>query len=125
MQSVPLEISRSLDEGLVTALARVPDVRVLSPSTVQRYRSVRVPAHLMSRILGMDALLEGTIDSDSNEVRVTARLVDVHSGRIIWADRYVSPRVGSGEPAPIAIAGSIASDLRPVLSGNRALQRKE
>ena len=121
LQPVPLEISGSLDEGLVTALARIPGVRVLSPSTVRRYRAVRVPAHLMSRLLGMDAMLEGTIDVDSSVLRVTARLVDVHSGRIIWADRYARPRIGSGDPAPVAIASSIASDVRPVLSGNSAL----
>jgi TolB-like protein len=113
------EFSQSFDESLVTALAQVPAVRVLSPSTVRRYRDAKAPPHIMARILGMDAVLEGTIQVDIEYIRVTARLVDVHSGRIIWASRYDRP-AAAGEPVQVSIAKSIARDVEPHLSIHKA-----
>ena len=116
------EIGRSFAESTVTSLAQVPAVRVLSPSTTKRYQEAKVPAHIMARIVGMDGVLEGTIQVDSGIVRVTARLVDVHSGRIIWANRYDRPIAG-GEPAQVSIARSIAGDVEPHLSIQSAFRR--
>jgi TolB-like protein len=75
----------------------------------------------MARILGMDAVLEGTVEVDTGQVRVTARLVDVHSGRIIWANRYDRP-AAAGEPVQVSIAKSIAADVEPHLSLQRAFR---
>lgn len=117
----PSAISQSLDESLVIALAQVPSVRLVSPSTLRRYRAAKVPSHLMARILGMDAVLEGTVEVDPGQVRVTARLVDVHSGRIIWANRY-DRSSAAGEPVQVSIAKSIAADVEPHLSLQRAFR---
>jgi DNA-binding winged helix-turn-helix (wHTH) protein/TolB-like protein len=116
------EIGRSFDESLITSLAQVPAVRVLSPSTTKRYREAKVPPHIMARIVGMDGVLEGTIQVDAGFVRVTARLVDVHSGRIVWANRYDRTAAGA-EPVQVAIAKSIAGDVGPHLSIQSAFRR--
>jgi TolB-like protein len=45
----------------------------------------------MARLLGMDVMLEGTIQRVEDRVRITARLVDVHSAKLVWSDSYEYP----------------------------------
>jgi len=45
----------------------------------------------MGRLLGLDVLVEGTVQKGSDHVRITSRLVDVHTGRLIWAQNYDYP----------------------------------
>ncbi|GAB4419215.1 MAG: hypothetical protein OHK0021_24010 [Bryobacter sp.] len=72
-----------LRESLVTDLAKIEGVHVLSPTTVNRYRSAFIPASWMARLLGLAVLVEGTVAADG---QIALRLVDVHTGRVIVAD---------------------------------------
>jgi TolB-like protein len=42
----------------------------------------------MGRILGVEVLVEGTIQQMGERLRILVRLVDVHSGKLIWAETY-------------------------------------
>jgi len=98
---VPFEcLSPELDCGafphgltglLVAHLTKLENVHVLSPSTVYRYQRARLSMPFMARILGMDVMLEGTIQRTEDRVRVTARLVDVHSAKLVWSESYEYP----------------------------------
>jgi TolB-like protein len=46
---------------------------------------------LMGRLLGLEVLVEGTIREVGGQIRITPKLVDVHTGRLIWADSYEYP----------------------------------
>jgi serine/threonine-protein kinase len=65
--------------------------RVISPATVRRYQRFGAPTAVMARVLGLDVVLEGTLQQAGGRFRVTARLADVHSGKLIWADAYEYP----------------------------------
>jgi DNA-binding winged helix-turn-helix (wHTH) protein/TolB-like protein len=80
-----------LTELLVAQLSKLDGVHVLSPSTVASYQRARLSMAFMARVLGMDVVLEGTIQRVSDRVRVTSRLVDVHSAKLIWSDSYEYP----------------------------------
>ena len=45
----------------------------------------------MARLLAQDVTLEGSIQRAGDRVRVTARLVDVHSATLVWSDSYEYP----------------------------------
>jgi TolB-like protein len=69
---------------------------------------------LMGRLLGLEALVEGTIQKVGGQIRITPRLVDVHTGRLIWADSYEYPaaewdRMEAG--AAREIAGQVGAHL--------------
>lgn len=81
-------VSQGFSELLVTDLAKLGGISVLSPSTVRRHQRVGNPMGLMGRLLGLDVLVEGSVQTASDRLRVTARLVDVHTGKLIWADNY-------------------------------------
>jgi len=76
---------------LVAHLSNLEDVHVLSPSTVTRYQNARLSTAFMARILGLDVMLEGTVQQTGDRVRITARLVDVHSAKLVWSDSYDYP----------------------------------
>ena len=80
-----------LTDLLVAHLSKLENVHVLSPSTVRSYQRARLSMPFMSRVLGMDLMLDGTIQKAGERVRVTARLVDVHSAKLVWSDRFDYP----------------------------------
>jgi TolB-like protein len=45
----------------------------------------------MARLLRQDVMLEGSIQHAGDRVRITARLVDVHSATLVWSDSYEYP----------------------------------
>ena len=73
---------------LPAKLAKLDWVHVVSPSTVRRHQQAHVSTGLMGRLLGLDLLVEGTVQRIGGKLRVTARLVDVHTGKLAWADSY-------------------------------------
>ena len=105
---------RGLTDLLVTHLSRFEGVHVLSPSTVSRYQRARLSMAFMARVLGLDVVLEGTIQRVGERVRITSRLVDVHSAKLIWSDsdEYPVERLGNAqEEAAGTIAGQVSAHL--------------
>jgi TolB-like protein len=80
--------SQSLDELLVAELSKVEWIQVVSLSTVRRHQQFGNSMGLMGRLLRLDALVEGSVQYADKEGRITVNLVDVHTGRIIWADSH-------------------------------------
>jgi DNA-binding winged helix-turn-helix (wHTH) protein/TolB-like protein len=89
--------SRGLSESLVSDLANFPGLQVVSPSTVRRHQRFGTSMGLMGRLLGLDALVEGTVHKNGDRIRITARLVDVHTGKLIWANNYDYPAADLGD----------------------------
>lgn len=81
----PEEISAAFSDALSDELSKNPELRVVAPSTVRRHQHVGVSMGLMGRLLGLGALVEGRMQNS----QVSVRLVDVHTGKIIWADSFV------------------------------------
>ncbi len=84
-------VAREFQEVLTAEFAQLDQVQVISPGTVRRYQKVRVPMVWMARLLGLDVILEGAIQPLGGRTRVTARLADVHSGKLIWAANFDTP----------------------------------
>jgi TolB-like protein len=83
--------ARGVAESLVSELSNLRGVQVLSPSTVRRHQRFGISMGLMGRLLGLDVLVEGAIQKGKTRVRIASRLVDVHTGRLIWARNYDYP----------------------------------
>jgi DNA-binding winged helix-turn-helix (wHTH) protein/TolB-like protein len=80
--------SQGFTETLVGEISKFPSLQVISPSTVQRYRHLRVPVAVMARLLGLQVVVEGTAQRFGPQIRISVRLTDVHSGKLIWAEVY-------------------------------------
>ena len=76
-------------DELITALAKISSIRVISRTSVMQYKGVRNKAlPQIARELSVDAIVEGTLARSGDRVRVTAQLIEARTDRHIWADRY-------------------------------------
>jgi TolB-like protein/Tfp pilus assembly protein PilF len=79
----------SVQDQILTNLARVSDLKVISHTSVQQYRdqfgrNVRE----IGRQLGVSYILEGTVQRAPSRVRVNAKLIDARTDSQIWAESY-------------------------------------
>jgi TolB-like protein len=77
-----------MTEDLITALSRVRELSVISRNSSFAYRGRAVRLEDVTQELGVRFILEGSIRVASSRVRVTAQLIDGHSGDHVWAERF-------------------------------------
>lgn len=110
-------LARGLSEALVVEVSNLERVHVVSPGTVRRYQWVGISTAMMGRLLGLDMLVEGTVQRVGGRVNVSARLVDVHSGKLIWAGSLDRPAAGVAQ-AELARALAAQISARLARAGN-------
>jgi len=75
-------------EDVMTELARIPGLFVVGWGAMNTYRENTTSPREVARELGVRYVLEGTVRKEERRARITARLVEGASGRLIWAERY-------------------------------------
>jgi DNA-binding winged helix-turn-helix (wHTH) protein/TolB-like protein len=108
--------ARGLSNLLVSDLSKLEGVQVVSPSTVRRHQWLGISMGLMGRLLGLEVLVEGTVQKVGERLIITARLVDVHTGRLIWAENYDEGLADPGQAqteVARAVAAQVAAHLAP------------
>jgi TolB-like protein/DNA-binding winged helix-turn-helix (wHTH) protein/Flp pilus assembly protein TadD len=77
-----------MTEALVTNLGKVDELRVISRTSVMRYKGTKKPLQEIARELQVDALVEGTVTRSADRVRITANLVQASPEKHVWADSF-------------------------------------
>ncbi|MFZ0062928.1 MAG: protein kinase [Pyrinomonadaceae bacterium] len=77
-----------MTEALMTDLAKISAIRVMSRSSVMQYKSARKPLPEIGRELNVDALLTGSVMRSGEHVRIAVQLVHAATDRNIWANSY-------------------------------------
>jgi TolB-like protein/Tfp pilus assembly protein PilF len=80
--------SDGMTDELITDLARFGELKVISHTSVERYKDTKRPLPEIARELGVDAVVEGRVMRAGERVRITAQLIDARTDRHIWADSY-------------------------------------
>ena len=83
--------TQGFTDVLVAGLSQIGSLHVIAPSTVRRHQNAGMSMGLMGRLLGLDTLVEGSIQLSGDQIRTTVRLVDVHTGTVIWSETYHQP----------------------------------
>jgi serine/threonine-protein kinase len=78
-------------DTLIAKLSNIADVTVRPLSAVRRYGGLEQDPLAAGRQLGVEAVLDGTVQRSGDSVRVTARLVRVGDGRQLWEGRFDAP----------------------------------
>jgi adenylate cyclase len=77
-----------LVEDIIMALSRVKWLFVIARNSSFIYKGKTVDVRQVGRDLGVRYVLEGSIRTAANRIRLTAQLIDASSGDHLWADRY-------------------------------------
>ncbi|HYW72613.1 MAG TPA: protein kinase, partial [Pyrinomonadaceae bacterium] len=77
----------SLADAVITELARVRSLVVRPSSEIVKYQGVQVDPRQAGREMSVSAVLSAGFLRGGNRIRVTAQLIDVESGDLLWSDR--------------------------------------
>jgi serine/threonine protein kinase/tetratricopeptide (TPR) repeat protein len=77
-----------LTEALITDLAKVRSLKVISRTSVMQYKEVKKTLPEIARELGVEAIIEGSVLRSGDRVRITAQLIDASTDRHLWAEEY-------------------------------------
>jgi TolB-like protein/Tfp pilus assembly protein PilF len=80
--------SEGVTDELITDLAKITRLRVISHTSVEHYKNTNETLPEIARELGVDAIVEGTIMRAGGRVRITAQLIDARRDQHLWADSY-------------------------------------
>src|SRR5215467_5653152 len=114
-----------IQEEILTRLAKIADLKVISRTSTQRYQSKPGNLAEIARQLGVVNILEGSVQKATDQVRVNVQLVNARSDSHLWADTY-DRKLTDIFGVESEIAKAIADALQSKLTGGeqRALAVK-
>jgi TolB-like protein/DNA-binding winged helix-turn-helix (wHTH) protein/Tfp pilus assembly protein PilF len=77
-----------MTEELITQLSRLSSLRVISRTSVMRYKNSNKPLPEIARELGVEGIIEGSVLRSGDRVRITAQLIYAAQDKNIWAQSY-------------------------------------
>jgi TolB-like protein len=86
--SVQDYFSDGVTDALIAELARLPGVRVLSRTSVLRFKNTKLSIKDVASQLHVRYVVEGTLFRQDKRVRLTTQLIEAHSERQLWAETY-------------------------------------
>ena len=95
-----------MTDELITDLAQNSNLRVISRTSVMRYKGTRKPLPEIAKELGVDAIVEGTMERSGNRVRVRAQLIRASDDRHLWAESFERDL-----PDVLALESEVASSI--------------
>ena len=105
-----------MTEAIISDLARIRALRVISPTSVMRYKGSLRSLPEIARELNVEAILEGSALLVGNRVRVSVQLVSARDEQTLWSDRYdreLTDVLGLQSELAESVAREIAIQLTP------------
>jgi TolB-like protein len=81
-------LADAVTDALITELGKIDTVRVISRTSIVRYKGVKKALPDIGRELGVDAVVEGSVVRSGHRIRITAQLVHAASDRHLWAQVF-------------------------------------
>jgi TolB-like protein/Flp pilus assembly protein TadD len=115
-----------MTDALITDLAKIPALKVISRTSVMRFKEAKKPLPEIARALGVDGIVEGSVQRSGAHVRITVQLVRAPTDTHLWAGSYERDTSNvltlQGEIAQ-AVVREIKVALTPAESTNLARAR--
>jgi len=80
--------SDGITEQIITGLSNVPKLFVMSRNATFTYKGKPVKPKQVAEELGVQYVLEGSVQEAGNRIRITAQLIDALEGHHLWAEQY-------------------------------------
>jgi TolB-like protein/DNA-binding winged helix-turn-helix (wHTH) protein len=108
-----------MTDELITMLAKNTSLRVVSRTSAMQYKGVNRPVRDIARALGVDGVLEGSVERSANRVHMTVQLIHGPSDTHIWAESY-DRDLQSATSLPSELSQTIAKEVRTAVSAEHA-----
>jgi TolB-like protein/DNA-binding winged helix-turn-helix (wHTH) protein/Tfp pilus assembly protein PilF len=105
-----------MTDELITDLAQIGALRVISRTSVMSYKGARKPLPVIARELNVDVIVEGTVLRSGDQVRITAQLIQASADKHLWAASYqgdLRNTLSLQKQVASAIADQIRIELTP------------
>ena len=109
--------TEGIQDEILARLAKIADLKVISRTSTQRYKSSPDDLPQIAKRLGVSNILEGSVQKTADRVRVTVQLINATSDAHLWAETY-DRNLTDIFAAESDIAKMIADTLRAKLSGS-------
>jgi TolB-like protein/DNA-binding winged helix-turn-helix (wHTH) protein/Flp pilus assembly protein TadD len=100
-----------MTDELITDLAQISALRVISRTSVMVYKGARKPLPQIARELNVDAVVEGTVLRSGDQVRITAQLIEAATDEHLWSQSYEG-ELRDTLALQNRVAGAIADQIR-------------
>ncbi len=81
-------LAAGIHDDLLTMLSKIRAIKVISRTSVERYRNTNKSMREIGRELGVVTILEGGVQRAGDQIRVNAQLIDVATDGHLWAETY-------------------------------------
>jgi TolB-like protein/DNA-binding winged helix-turn-helix (wHTH) protein len=105
----------ALTDELITNLAKVGTLRVISRTTVTLYKHTNKSLPQIAHELNVDGIVEGSVNREGSRVRITAQLIHAPKEQHLWAETY-ERELGDALRMQSEVAGAIARQVRAQLT---------
>src|SRR2546421_596409 len=106
-----------IQDEILTRLSKIADLKVISRTSTQKYKSAPDNLREIAHQLGVSNILEGSVQKESDQVRVSVQLIDVRNDSHLWAETY-DRKLTDIFGVESDVAKSIAQALQAKLSGH-------
>src|SRR5438132_488555 len=109
--------AEGVQDEILTRLAKVADLKVISRTSTQRFKSAPSDLREIAKQLGMMHILEGSVQKANDQVRVNVQLINALTDAHLWADTYDRKLIDIFS-VESEIAKTIADTLQARLTGS-------
>src|SRR5437879_5349207 len=108
--------AEGIQEEILTRLAKIADLKVISRTSTQHYKSAPENLSEIAKQLGVANILEGSVQKAADQVRVNVQLIQAASDSHLWADTF-DRKLTDIFGVEIEVAKAIADALQAKLTG--------
>jgi TolB-like protein/class 3 adenylate cyclase/Tfp pilus assembly protein PilF len=80
--------ARGMHDDLLTQLAQIDSLKVISRTSVERYAGTTTPVRQIGEELGVATVLEGAVQRSGDRIRLNVQLIDARKDEHLWAASY-------------------------------------
>jgi TolB-like protein/Tfp pilus assembly protein PilF len=106
-----------VQEEILTRLSKIADLKVISRTSTQRYKSAPADLREIAKQLGVANILEGSVQKASDQVRISVQLINALNDSHLWAETYDRKLIDAFS-VESEIAKAIADALQAKLTGS-------
>ena len=109
--------AEGIQDEILTRLAKVADLKVISHTSTQRFKSAPEDLRQIAKRLGVMNILEGSVQKAADQVRVNVQLINALTDAHLWADTY-DRKLTDIFAVESDVAKTIADTLQAKLTGS-------